>query len=231
MVPTRLFGRRGRLPTPDPTCPQVIDASHGDVSPATLAGGLAAVVDFGRGRQLDLDGGGAVLTDDPALARRIRQRLADLPDGRLEFLQPAPDGLPARLTESLDAHAEQRRRRRARARLLREAVADLPGVDPIDLDENDVPWRVTMRVAARRDAVARALNAAGFPCTRLFTPVHRLAGLPDHRFPVATALAATLLNLDPDRLGDDPEAGVRRVVALMSTLIDPPLRQWLHAGT
>jgi dTDP-4-amino-4,6-dideoxygalactose transaminase len=224
VIPTHLFGRHGRLPTPDPDCPQIVDATQCGIAPRSLAGGAAAVVSFGPGRQLDLGGGGAVLTDDPDLAAEVRAVVAGLGDGGDGILRAVPSWLDTRLTIALARHRDARRRRRARGRLLREALAALPGLYPLDLPEPDVPWRVTVRIPGRRDAVKRALERAGFAPTALFAPLHRLTGRSDREYPCATLLAAQLLNLDPARLGDDPVAAARHAAAAAATVLDPPRR-------
>ena len=230
MVPTHLFGRRGRLPTPDPECPQILDATQCSVAPGELSGGLAVVTSFGPGDQLDLGGGAAVLTDDPALAREVRRLLADLPAIRHELLQPAPADLDPRLATALPGHGDERCRRRARGILLREAMMELPDVSAVDLGPADVPWRVTFRIPVHRDAVMRSLRTAGFTVDRLFAPLHRLAGQADWEFPRATMLAETLLNCDPGCLGDDPITAVKRLAAVAASVLDGPLRKEQHAG-
>lgn len=230
MVPTHLFGRVGRLPTPDPECPQILDATQCGVAPNELAGGLAVAVSFGPGDQLDLGGGGAVLTDDPALAREIRRRVAGLPLVRHELLQPAPVDLDERLAAALPGHGDSRGRRRTRGVLLRGSLVELPGVSALDLGPADVPWRVTFRFPGHRDAVLRSLRIAGFAVDRLFAPLHRLAGQADWEFPRATMLAETLLNCDPGCLGDDPAAAVQRLTAVVASVLDRPLRKEQHAG-
>jgi dTDP-4-amino-4,6-dideoxygalactose transaminase len=230
MVPTHLFGRRGRLPTPDPGCPQILDATQCCLAPRALAGGIASIMSFGPGRQIDLGGGGAVLTDDPVLAGEVRRLLAGLESTGRGILRARPPWLEARLIVALANHRDARRRRRARGLLLREAMAALPGVAPLDLAEDDVPWRVTLRIPAHRDAVQRVLDRAGFAATSLFTPLHRLLGRPDREFPRASSLARDLLNLDPARLGDDPVATARRMAALAATVLDRPLRKEQHVS-
>ena len=230
MVRCHLFGRRGRLPTPDPDCPQIVDATQCGVTARGLAGGLAAVLSFGPGRQLDLGTGGAVLTDDPALAREARARIQGLERDGAGILRAAPPWLDARLTVALAGHREDRRRRRARAQILREDLAALPGITPLDLADEDVPWRVSLRVADRRAAVQRALAAAGLAPSTLVAPLHRLTGRADGEFPVASALAAELVALDPTRLGEDPVATVRRATTAVAAILDRPLRnEAVHA--
>ncbi len=230
MVPTHLFGRRGRLPTPDPDCPQIVDATQCGISPRGLAGGDAVILSFGPGRQIDLGGGGAVLTDDPSLAMEVRRLLAGADALQRGILRAPPPWLDARLTVALAHHRDGRRRRRARGWLLRETLADLPGLTPLDLAGDDAPWCITLRIPDHRNAVALALSQAGFPATCLFSPLHRLAGHPDRLFPRASSLAGELLNLDPDRLGDDPAAAAKRVAAVVATVLDRPLRKEQHAG-
>lgn len=230
MAPTHLFGRRGRLPTPDPDCPQILDATQCSVAPGELAGGLAAVTSFGPGDQLDLGGGAAVLTDDSVLALEIRRLLANLPPVRHQLLQPAPTDLDARLAAALPGHGAARYQRRAHGIILREAMLGLPDVSALDLGPTDVPWRVSFRIPGHRDAVLRSLRTAGFTVDRLFAPLHRLAGQADWEFPRATMLAETLLNCDPGKLGDDPVAAARRLAAVAASVLDGPLRKEQHAG-
>ena len=256
MVPTRLFGRQGRLPTPAPECPQIIDAAQCGVAASDLAGGLAVVVSFGSGKQFDLGGGGAVLTDDRAFARQLRALVASLDSDpvraararenlladlvelsrvfrpgspahleawrsslykhRRGYLRPARPDLADRVAAALAGRADARRIRRARGAMLREALAGLEGIQLLDCGPADVPWRVSFRAPWIRDRVLRALTRAGFGPSRLFAPVHRITGRPDHEYPRATALSQDLVNLDPDCLGDDPGAVIRRLQAALT---------------
>jgi hypothetical protein len=109
-------------------------------------------------------------------------------------------------------------------------MAAVPGITPVDLADDDVVWRVTLRIPAHRDEVWHALHHAGFSPTTLFTPLHRLLGRPDREFPRASALAGDLLNLDPARLGDDPAAAARRAADVAAAVLDRPLRKEQHAG-
>jgi dTDP-4-amino-4,6-dideoxygalactose transaminase len=272
MVPTHLFGHCGPLPADLAHCPQIVDAAQGTVDARTAAGGLAAIVSFGPGKQFDLGGGGAVLTDDASLVRECRAlmctvagdrdratvardnlmrglvalgreapanpldgartRAALLRHHRRGYLAPAEPDLPARLLAALADRPERMRRRETRARLLTDALGRVPGVRLLELGDHDVPWRVSFAVpATARDAVLQALAALGFAPSRLFAPAHRLVGLPDLDFPRATALAEALVNLDPDRLGDDPAAAADRAAIAVGAALADPARKEQHART
>ncbi|HOX26192.1 MAG TPA: DegT/DnrJ/EryC1/StrS family aminotransferase [Candidatus Krumholzibacteria bacterium] len=271
-VPTRLFGRCGPLGPDLGRCPQIVDAAQGAPDARAAAGGLAAIVSFGPGKQLDLGGGGAIATDDAELARDCRlllctiggdrqraaaardelmrelvllgrespagtpahasRRAALLRRHRSGYLAPPPPELPARLLAGLAGQPERMRRRHARARALADALGPVPGVRLLDLGSRDVPWRVSFAVAAdARDPVLLALTALDCAPGRLFAPAHRLAGLPDGDFPMAAALADTLVNLDPDRLGDDAPTAALRAAAATAAALAGPVRKVEHAGT
>jgi hypothetical protein len=265
MVPTRLFGRQGRLPTPAPECPQIVDAAQCGVAASDLAGGLAVVVSFGPGKQFDLGGGGAVLTDDRAFAREVRgvmatlghdpARAAKAREGLLAdlvklsrvhrpgspshleawrsslflhrrgYLRPARPDLADRVTVAIAGRADARRIRRARGAMLREALAGLEGIQLLDLGPADVPWRVSFRAPWIRDRVMGALVRAGFGPSRLFAPVHRITGRPDHEYPRSTALSQDLVNLDPACLGGDPAAVIRRLQDVLTPVAAALLEQ------
>jgi dTDP-4-amino-4,6-dideoxygalactose transaminase len=138
---------------------------------------------------------------------------------RLGFLcAPAAD-LPSRLRNALPGHARAVQRQRAVARLLRERLGAIPGVQALDLGPLDAPWRLTFQIAVGRDAAASALTRGGLRVSRLFPPVHRLLGQPDADYPVATALAQRLLNLDLRHLGFEPVIAVDRAEAGLTEAI------------
>ena len=78
VVPTHLFGHRAPTMPLTPACPAIMDAAQSSGRPEHLQGGRAAILSFGPGKQHDLGGGGAVLTDDTDVAATCRGLLAGL---------------------------------------------------------------------------------------------------------------------------------------------------------
>lgn len=88
VMPTHLFGHLAAIPRPGKhglpsDCAVIEDAAqgYGGTAGGRKVGALApfAIVSFGKGKLLDLGSGGALLTDDPALARAAEQVRARWP--------------------------------------------------------------------------------------------------------------------------------------------------------
>lgn len=88
VMPTHIFGHLADIPRPGgqglpPDCAVIEDAAqgYGGTTEGRKVGALApfAIVSFGKGKLLDLGSGGALLTDDPALARAAEQVRARWP--------------------------------------------------------------------------------------------------------------------------------------------------------
>ncbi len=88
VMPTHIFGHLADIPRPGKQglpsdCAVIEDAAqgYGGTAGGRKVGALApfAIVSFGKGKLLDLGSGGALLTDDPALARTAEQVRARWP--------------------------------------------------------------------------------------------------------------------------------------------------------
>jgi dTDP-4-amino-4,6-dideoxygalactose transaminase len=158
--------------------------------------------------------GGMVTTDDDALADELRElRLMRRGDGSLYDVRTA--GFKANLSDvlaaialcqldKLERHAEIRRRHVA---AYDEAVAELPGIEPLVRDPRDTHAlhlyvvRIDPELAgADRDAYQRALREENIGTSIHFLPVHRLTyyreRFPEQpRLPVAERAGAQVLSL------------------------------------
>jgi dTDP-4-amino-4,6-dideoxygalactose transaminase len=158
--------------------------------------------------------GGMVTTDDDALADELRElRLMRRGDGSLYDVRTA--GFKANLSDvlaaialcqldKLERHAEIRRRHVA---AYDEAVAELPGIEPLARDPRDTHAlhlyviRIDPEQAgADRDAYQRALREENIGTSIHFLPVHRLTyyreRFPEQpRLPVAERAGAQVLSL------------------------------------
>jgi dTDP-4-amino-4,6-dideoxygalactose transaminase len=135
--------------------------------------------------------GGAVFTDDDALATRVKSlRLhgegADRSEaarigitGRLDTIQAAV------LIEKLKIFPDEILARNRVAARYSDALADVAAVPRVGNESSSVWAQYTLRVApARRDALAAALKAEGIPTAIYYTkPLHRQPAYRD--FPVA----------------------------------------------
>jgi dTDP-4-amino-4,6-dideoxygalactose transaminase len=158
--------------------------------------------------------GGMVTTDDDALADELRElRLMRRGEGSLYDIRTA--GFKANLSDvlaaialcqldKLESHAEIRRRHVA---AYDQAVAELPGIEPLARDPRDTHAlhlyvvRIDPEVAgADRDAYQRALREENIGTSIHFLPVHRLTyyreRFPDQkRLPMAEKAGAEVLSL------------------------------------
>jgi dTDP-4-amino-4,6-dideoxygalactose transaminase len=137
IVPTHIFGRVDSTAGTDagpPDLPRIVDAAQSAGTAACVGDGRAAVLSFGPGKQLDLGGGGALLTDDPVFASNVRDLLSTLPGdaGEAERLRGAYMLDLVRIgrehPEGTRAHADQRiaSLREHRHGYLRPVPAELP---------------------------------------------------------------------------------------------------------
>jgi dTDP-4-amino-4,6-dideoxygalactose transaminase len=153
---------------------------------------LAAATSFFPAKPLGCYGdGGAVFTDDDALATRVKSlRLhgegADRSEaarigitGRLDTIQAAV------LIEKLKIFPDEILARNRVAARYSGALADVAAVPRVGNESSSVWAQYTLRVApARRDALAAALKAEGIPTAIYYTkPLHRQPAYRD--FPVA----------------------------------------------
>jgi dTDP-4-amino-4,6-dideoxygalactose transaminase len=217
IVPVHLYGQTADM---DP----VLDVAreHGlwvveDAAQAHLAEykgrkagtmGVAAGFSFYPGKNLGACGdAGAVVTDDAALADKVR-RLRDHGqakkyhhdfeghNGRCDAIQAAA------LRVKLKHLPEWNEARRAHAALYLELLRDVPGITLPVAAEGCVPvWHLFVILAERRDALAEQLQAQGISTGLHYpVPLHLQAayarmGLGEGAFPVAEYCAARLLSL------------------------------------
>jgi dTDP-3-amino-3,4,6-trideoxy-alpha-D-glucose transaminase len=230
IVPVHLFGRLADMDAILQVAgaaglPVIEDAAqaHGAMRGGRRAGSFGALAAFSFYPTKNLGAlgdGGAVCTDDPALASRIR-RLRNYGstrkyhhdlvgrNSRLDDVQAAI--LTAKLPH-LDA---ANRRRRAIAGRYREALHDAPGIALPPPGDDAMVWHQFVIRSARRDALAEALARQGigaaihYPAAPFDQPC--CAGQHDRaRFPMSCRLADTVLSLPmADYLSD---AEVERVI-------------------
>lgn len=170
--------------------------------------GVAAGTSFYPGKNLGAFGdAGAVTTDDPALARRVRL-IAN--HGSEVKYQHAEMGFNSRLDtlQALVLRAKLRqlvawnRERQAAARRYGELLAEVPGVRaPGIAPGNEHVWHLYVVRVAERDAVLADLNAAGigagihYPVAVHRTEAWTAAGYAGGSFPVAERAAGEILTL------------------------------------
>ena len=164
--------------------PVVEDAAQ--AAGSTLAGraagslGDVATFSFYPSKNLGAFGdGGAVATDDDALAQRLRMLRSHGSRDKVTFerigFNSRLDELQAALLRVLLPHLDTwADGRRAAARHYRESgLEDLVGV-PLPVDGADPAWHLYVIRHARSDAIAQALDAAGVGNRAYYrTPVHR----------------------------------------------------------
>lgn len=170
--------------------------------------GIAAGFSFYPTKNLGaLGDGGAVVTNDAALARRIRlirnygsekkyeHQIAGC-NSRLDELQAAILSVKLRRLEAWNAD-----RRRIAARYM-SALSGLPGLDLPAVTEGAEPvWHLFPVRHAARDALADALNVAGvqtmvhYRVPSHLQPAYAGLGLRAGQFPVAESIARSTLSL------------------------------------
>ncbi|MBI3043296.1 MAG: DegT/DnrJ/EryC1/StrS family aminotransferase [Betaproteobacteria bacterium] len=183
--------------------------AHGARYKGRTAGALgdAAGFSFYPTKNLGAFGdGGAVVTDDPALARRVatlrnygserkREHEVKGSNSRLDELQAAL--LRVRLRR-LD---EWNERRRARARLYASLLAGTRLSLPSEPPGTEHAWHLYVVRAAQRDALKRALEARGvdtlvhYPVPPHLQPAYQELGLGEGALPVSEAIHREVLSL------------------------------------
>jgi dTDP-4-amino-4,6-dideoxygalactose transaminase len=209
--------------------------AHGALYRGAKAGslGIAAGFSFYPTKNLGaLGDGGAVVTSDAALAKRIRllrnygsekkydHQIAGC-NSRLDELQAAILSVKLR---RLDAWTTERRRIAARY------LSGLSGVELPAVTEDSAPvWHLFPVRHAARDALADALQAAGvqtmvhYPVPPHLQPAYTALGWPAGQFPVAESIARTTLSLPIwPGLGD---AQIDHVCATISQALAQPLKR------
>lgn len=190
------------------------------------AHGDAVTWSFYPGKNLGAMGdAGAVTTDDPALAERIRmlgnygssRRYVHELQGVNSRLDPVQAAILCVKLARLDAWNE---RRRAIAALYDDAITSPAVRKPVVAAGADPVWHLYVVSFDRRDAVAAALEDEGittlihYPMPPHLQGAYRGMGLTEGDLPVAERLAATALSLPigPHLALDD----VKRVVAALN---------------
>lgn len=174
--------------------------------------GLLGTLSFNGNKIITTGGGGAILTDDPDLARRAKHITTTAKRAhRWEFfhdevawnyrLPNLNAALGCAQIEQLPRFVEQKR---ALARAYQAVFTDEGGIhfmtEPPGTHSNF--WLSTVQVGdatlALRDELLAAANDAGYGCRPVWTLMHRLpmyAGSPRSELPVASRLERTLINL------------------------------------
>ena len=217
IVPVHLFGQTAfmerLLPIADAAdVPIVEDAaqSQGASRHGRAAGswGRAAATSFYPGKNLGAAGdAGAVMTDDPEVARTVRllgahgserkyeHEIAGM-NSRLDTIQAVV--LRAKLTRL----AKWNYQRREAAARYGEMLADVPGLRlPFSAPGNEDVWHLYVVQVDERDRVLGELNAAGigagihYPTPLHLTGAYRYLELTEGAFPVAETAANRMLSL------------------------------------
>jgi perosamine synthetase len=189
--------------------------------------GKLGVLSFYGNKLITTGEGGAVLTDDPALAERARFLRDHAMDPQRRYWHDEI-GFNYRITnmqaalgvaqlERLDEFLEQKR---AIAAAYRAGLQDVPGLtlqEEADWASSSW-WMTTLRIEGDRDELAKRLRAHGVDSRPVFVPVHLL---PPYRqtdsLPVAEAVGAEGLSLPSSTSLSDAEveyviATVRRAM-------------------
>ncbi|GAB2977234.1 aminotransferase class I/II-fold pyridoxal phosphate-dependent enzyme [Frigoribacterium salinisoli] len=162
--------------------------------------GRAAAVSFNGNKIVSTSGGGALLTDDDALAHRARHLAAQARRPADHYLHDEP-GFNHRLSNVLSAVGRVQltrldgflARRRATRERYREAVDGLDGVELLGGhdDEGDNCWLTTVLVdpgtGTTPSALLRALDRRGIETRRAWAPLHRQPAFRRHRSVVTGA--------------------------------------------
>ncbi|NPC97943.1 DegT/DnrJ/EryC1/StrS aminotransferase family protein [Nocardioides sp. zg-DK7169] len=184
--------------------------SQGATRLGRMAGscGDVAATSFYPGKNLGAFGdAGAVTTDDPLVARRLRELRNHGGEARYQHdvigTNSRMDSLQAAvLTVKLEHLKEWNAERDAAAARYADLLADLPGVRlPRVVPGNEHVWHLYVVRVAQRDAVQRRLAERGIDTGIHYpTPVHLLPafaglGLAAGSFPVAERAAREILSL------------------------------------
>ena len=208
----------------------------------SIEGSLAAAFSLNATKNVAGAEGGVVTTDDDELAAGIRElRLMRRREGALYDIRVAgykanlPDILAALALVQLDKverHAEIRRRH---VDAYDAAIADLPGITPLERDTRDVHAlhiyvvRIDPELAgADRNAYREALLAENIATSIHFLPLHELTyyreRFPDQRpLPVAEKAGREVLSLplSPAHTDDDVADAVEALRGVHSSFTSP----------
>ena len=244
ILPVHLAGQPCELdPLLELGVPVLEDATHAVESfyrgrkIGSIEGSLAACFSLNATKNVAAAEGGLLTTDDDELAAAVRElRLMRRREGALYDIRVAgfkanlPDILAALALAQLDKlerHAEIRRRH---FEAYDAAVAELPGITPLERDPRDVHAlhiyviRVDPELAgASRDAYREALLAENIATSIHFLPLHELTyyreRFPDQaRLPVAEKAGREVLSLplSPAHTDDDIADAVDALVRVHS---------------
>lgn len=180
-----------------------LGSHHGDRH--TGRSGRAGVLSFNGNKTITTGGGGAIITDDELLARRIRHltTTARAGDGTelihdaVGFNYRMPNLNAALGCAQLETLSEKLNAKRVLATRYADALSGLEGVSMV----MSPPWgesnhwlnTVLFETAQARDDCFALLNARGYQCRAVWTPLHRMpmyAGNPRMALPVTEDLAA-----------------------------------------
>jgi dTDP-4-amino-4,6-dideoxygalactose transaminase len=217
-----IAGRRGIPVIED--CAQSIGARY--KGRMTGAFGLVNATSFYPGKNLGAFGeGGAVTTDDPPLAARVRRLRDHAQDGRHNHVELGfnwrMDGFQGAVLSVKLAHLDRWNARRAViARRYLEGLAGVPGLTlPTPQPWAEPIWHIFPVFHERRDALRAALDERGvqtgihYPRPVHLQPAYAALGLGPGALPVSERLARTELSLPMfPELTDDEAATVVRAV-------------------
>lgn len=217
IVPVHLFGQTApveQLTEIADSCGAVIVEDAAQSQGATRFGkpaggfGIAAGTSFYPGKNLGAAGdAGAVLTNDPELAQRVRTIAAHGSDrkyvhdvvgmnSRLDTIQAVV------LLAKLRRLAMWNDLRRTAAERYTQMLREVPGVQvPLSMHGNDDVWHLYVVRVANRDRVLAELHEAGigagihYPFTVHLTRAYADLGLAQGAFPVAEEAAQHILSL------------------------------------
>lgn len=240
IIPVHLFGQTApveRLLPIATACGAVIVEDAAQSQGASRFGrpaggfGIAAGTSFYPGKNLGAAGdAGAVLTNDPDIAARVRTLSAHGSDRK--YVHDVV-GINSRLDTVQAVVLSAKLRRLARWNALRQEAADryadlltsMPEVRvPSSAEGNDDVWHLYVIRVPERDAVLAHLHAAGIGAGIHYPyPVHRTGayaglGLPSGSFPVAEQAAGEILSLPlyPHITAEQQQ----RVVQVLRTALD-----------
>jgi perosamine synthetase len=185
--------------------------------------GLLGTLSFNGNKTVTTGGGGAVLTDDEALAARVRHlaTTAKRPHAweyvhdEVAWNHRMPNLNAALGVAQMDRLDDMLSRKRALAARYERAAAALTGCEVVAplAGTTSNRWLVALRLdaadaGATRDAVLAAAHAAGYLCRPAWQPLHTLPmyeTAPRAALDVATRLHASLFNVPSSaRLGGAP---------------------------
>lgn len=163
------------------------------------AHGRVTITSFYATKFVSSGQGGAVLTDDPALAEEVRDRT--IYDGREEWRPSGnltlPDLAAAIVRPQLGVVDEWVTVRHGLADRYRAACDEAgTAVHPTTEGSNDYRFLLRLGDRTARDAAAESAASAGIEAKPpVFRPLHRYLGLADEKFPVTTEVWETGLSI------------------------------------